>query len=194
MPEKGIGYFPVKDQPYDDDYFDKYVGYAKTECGKAITEARVKFVNGHTLGGVMDVGIGCGAFIERRGSTCGFDINPQAIKWLQEKNLLADPRTAPYPSATFWDSLEHINNPGQILQYITDYVFVSMPIYQDAEHILRSKHFRKDEHCLYFTEDGFVNWMAEKGFDLLEIDDFETRLGREDILSFAFKRKPEEEQ
>jgi hypothetical protein len=102
-----------------------------------------------------------------------------------------DPRYCEFPAASFWDSLEHINNPDQILQYITDYVFVSMPIYENAEHVLRSKHFRKDEHCLYFTKDGFVNWMAGKGFDLLEISDFESRLGREDILSFAFKRTEE---
>jgi hypothetical protein len=188
LPEKGVGFYPVTESPYNSDYFDKYNGYANSKMGKKLNEARLDFVADHYDGSLVDVGIGCGQFVDSRPDTFGFDIMGKAVDWLIDRELYVDPRYSEFPAASFWDSLEHMNNPNQILQYITDYVFVSMPIYDSPEHVMKSKHFRKDEHCLYFTTDGFVNWMSAKGFDLIDIDDFETRLGREDILSFAFKK------
>ena len=35
---------------------------------------------------------------------------------------------------------------------------------------------------------GFVAWMALHSFELLERQDFETRAGRDSILSFAFRK------
>ncbi len=36
LPELGIGYYPVKDMPYDADYFNKYVMMADTEIGSKL--------------------------------------------------------------------------------------------------------------------------------------------------------------
>ena len=65
---------------------------------------------------------------------------------------------------------------------------MSIPIFEDGEHVLRSKHYRKDEHVWYFTARGLINVFADCGFDLVDMSRIETDIGREDIGSFAFKR------
>lgn len=190
LPEHGIGWFPVSEQPYDDAYFEKYRRYAGTELGRALTQARTAFVERHYSGPLVDVGIGCGQFVESRPETTGFDINPAGIAWLSERDLFVDPRYAHVPAATFWDSLEHIRDPRQILDNVESWVFVSLPIFDGPDHVLRSRHYRRDEHCWYFTRDGFVTWMAGQGFRLVSEERFETRLGRDAIASFAFERSP----
>lgn len=188
LPEHGMGWYPVTEQPYGEEYFDKYRGYAGTEMGEAITAARVAFVDRFFGGAVIDVGIGSGQFLEARAGTTGFDINPAAVAWLNERSAFADPRYAPVPAATFWDSLEHIPDPRQILDNLTEWSFVSLPIFRGPEHVLASKHYRRDEHCWYFTRDGFVAWMASHGWRIAGQSDMESSLGREDILTFAFQR------
>jgi hypothetical protein len=65
---------------------------------------------------------------------------------------------------------------------------VSCPIYENSEHILRSKHFRKDEHCWYWTEQGLITFMRHYGFEVVESNRMESDIGREDIGTFVFKR------
>jgi hypothetical protein len=59
---------------------------------------------------------------------------------------------------------------------------------RDAEHALRSKHFRPTEHYWYFSRDGLVFAMKGCGFALVAESNVETELGREDIGTFAFRR------
>lgn len=189
LPELGMGFYPVEDQPYDAEYFEKYKGYADTPMGHALTQERVNLVNRYTKAPIVDVGIGCGQFVEARPNTFGYDINPAGVAYLRERGLWCDPTVTPIHSATFWDSLEHIHEPASVLDNIQVYAFVSLPIFRDANHILRSKHFRKDEHCWYWTHDGFVGWMSAKGFRHLETLHFESRLGRKDIFTYVFERE-----
>jgi len=186
LPESGIGYYPVKDSPYDEEYFAKYQRMAETEMGKALTKARVDLVNKYTLGEVTDIGIGSGAFVEARENTFGFDINPHGINWLAERGKYRLPNDS--ECLTFWDSLEHIHEPKEMLKGIKKYAFISIPIFTDQEHVLRSKHFRKDEHCWYFTEEGLKLFMWYYGFHMLEKNTMETELGREDINTYVFKK------
>lgn len=190
FPEKGTGFFPVKNDVYDSDYFNKYIGYANTEMGAKITGARIDLVAGHYQGSVLDIGVGSGDFVETRGNTFGYDINPHAVKWLRSKNLYRDVyEWESFEALTFWDSLEHIEDIKRVIGQARDFVFVSMPIFKSGEHIVTSRHFRKNEHYWYFTREGLVNFFEGEGFELLEINDFEIQLGREDIWSFAFRRK-----
>jgi len=71
---------------------------------------------------------------------------------------------------------------------VRKWLFVSLPIFRDAEHVLRSKHFRPQEHVWYFSRDGLIYAMKQCGFDLVSESNVETELGREDIGTFAFKR------
>lgn len=192
LPEKGIGYYPVKEKPYDRAYFEKYKMYAQTEMGKKLTQARLDFVHRNFNGSLVDVGIGSGQFLESRLDlrkiTYGYDINPYGVKWLKDNYVYFDPTNEHIEGATFWDSLEHIQDPCSILNNILEWFFVSLPIFIGVDHILKSKHFRKTEHCWYYTAEGFVNWVYNNGFELKDHSLFETKLGREDIQTFAFKR------
>lgn len=196
LPEKEVGYYPVKNGHYGDDYFDKYVGYEKTEIGRALNEFRVNLVNSYILKGpVLDIGVGCGTFIKLRRNTAGYDINEKAIAWLKERKLFFNPYKGEqsldmFRGITFFDSLEHIEDPGFLLEKVDkQYVFVSIPVFKDLEHILASKHFRKDEHYYYFTAESFIKYMTLLGFKLLEKRNDETKCGREDILTFVFKKE-----
>lgn len=187
LPEHGIGYYPVRETPYDAAYFEKYRGYEATERGQQITAARVALVKRFCDGLVLDVGIGSGAFVEAHGNALGTDINPAGLAWLRERGREWDGQ--PVRALCFWDSLEHIHEPSGLLAKALEWVFVSVPIVPDANRLHEWKHFRRDEHCWYFTETGFCRFMAAHGFELTARDHFETRLGREDIGTYAFRRR-----
>jgi hypothetical protein len=186
LPELGIGYFPVKESPYDAAYFAKYQEMSKTGIGLALQRARVHLVNKYTKADVLDIGIGSGLFLCRH-NTYGYDINPVAVEYLIKHRLYRHPMRGA-TALTFWDSLEHIHDPSLHLQGAKEYVFVSCPIYENSEHILRSKHFRKDEHCWYWTEHGLITFMRHYGFELVESNRMESEIGREDIGTFFFHR------
>jgi Methyltransferase domain len=154
--------------------------------------ARCEFVERHYRGSLIDVGIGSGAFIEMRGhrqrTTYGYDINPAGVKWLEERMLLVDPHLVSFGAMTLWDVLEHVADYRSLLRNVREWLFVSLPIFRDAAHVLRSKHFKPQEHFWYFTRDGLVYAMQQCGFLLVSDSSAETDLGREDIGMFAFKR------
>lgn len=195
--ERGYGYYPVPPRYisiYNEAYYEKYVGYANTERGEKITQARIDLVREHIgTERVIDFGIGCGDFVEQRNDTGarteGYDINPVALEWLHERGLFFDPWKSMCPNMTFWDSLEHLGDPASIINRITDYAFMCLPIFEGPEHVLESKHFRRDEHFWYFTKDGLINWMETIGFEMLWYGQPEVDLGREDIGTFVFRRR-----
>jgi hypothetical protein len=196
FPSCGIGYYPVSTEPetvYNDDYFAHFASYEDTEMGQTINDYRVGLVNRFVgTGEVLDFGIGSGAFVKAREQTGavtrGFDINPAGIEWLYERDLFVDPYKGITDHMTFWDTLEHVESPSRILKRIDQYVFISMPIYRDLDHLLRSKHFKPREHFWYFTVAGLKYYMAENGFECVFDGDGETKAGREDILTFVFRR------
>ena len=187
-PELGMGWYPVTESPYDAAYFAKYCLMDQTNAGQALTEARIDLVRRHYRGECCDVGIGGGRFVVESGAR-GFDINPDAVAWLTGRGLFSDPYHVAFDALTFWDSLEHIHDIHGVLARAGKFVFVSIPIFDGPDHILRSKHFRKGEHCWYFTRRGFIDFMVREGFAPLEISLMEQDIGREDIESFAFVRR-----
>jgi Methyltransferase domain len=193
-PQLGIGYYPVQTglAPYDQDYFDQFDRNARTELGRALMQARFNFVERHYRGTLIDVGIGSGAFVElrngRRRTTYGYDVNPAGLEWLEERALLVDPYLVSFDAMTLWDVLEHIPDFQSLLANVREWLFLSLPIFRDVEHVLRSKHFKPEEHCWYFTRDGLVHAMSICGFAPVSESMMETELGREDIGTFAFKR------
>jgi len=187
IPALGIGYYPVKANPYNEAYFQAYNAIKETPIGLALNKARTELVNKYTNDKVLDIGIGNGAFVEGRENTYGFDINPVAVQWLVDNGKYRHPFRGAN-ALTFWDSLEHIHNPTLMLQGAKEFVFVSCPIYNDAEHVLGSKHFKRDEHCWYWTVEGLIRFMSAFGFQVQEVNWMETEIGREDIGTFVFKR------
>lgn len=197
FPELGRGYYPVKvDGQYGREYWENYVQRAGTEIGRALNDARVHLVHQYAgYGPVVDIGIGSGAFIEGRNgasnkrNTFGYDVNLHAIRWLLTRKLWHDPYFLDPENATCWDSLEHMKRPESFLRRVQRNLFISIPIFDDEAHVLRSKHFRPEEHFHYFTESGLVKWMNKEGFGLIAKNRVETDLGREDIGTFVFRRR-----
>lgn len=191
MPDLGMGHFPVDPSraPYDREYFDRYLAYEGTELGQRLNRFRVDLVNRFVGSApVLDVGIGCGTFITLRGGeTFGCDVNPAALSWLNQRGLSRHPIESGIRNACFWDSLEHLPDPGA---YVSgrDFVFVSVPIFMNLGHVRNSKHYRPEEHVWYWTRDGLVAWFARRGFEVVHECDTETQLGREDIGTFVFHR------
>lgn len=191
--ELGIGYYPVNNNGnvYDKAYFDKYVGYEELDIGKQINQFRINFTNTFCKeGAVLDVGIGSGFFLSNRGNTYGYDVNPTGIDWLYNRNKYVDvylDEISYFKGLTFFDSFEHIENPWLILRRLyNQYVIMSIPIFKDKEHVLKSKHFRPDEHYHYFTHQGLVNYMSGLGFSFCWMSNQETLLGRDEIYTYVF--------
>lgn len=194
MPDPGIGFLPLSGRsPYDEDYFAKYEGYAHTSVGRALNDARLAMLRKHWPSSpgdratVVDIGIGSGTFVEAAGC-CGFDVNPAGLRWLFNAGRYRDPYQDGADVITCWDSLEHIEDPAPLLAKVRHLVLVAIPIFRDLAHVLGSKHLRPDEHCYYFTEPGLEWFMAQHGFRLTDANECESRLGREDIRSYAFRR------
>ena len=196
-PELRLGHFPQVRAKVKRDYFAEYQVLATTEMGKAITMNRVALVQ-CTLedpeAPVLDVGIGCGAFLEAYGWAGGFDVDPKAIAWLVRNGAYVDlynEDVGRYKALTLWDSLEHIEDPGAIFDRpdAPEFVFISTPIYTSMEDVLESKHFKPNEHCWYFTSEGLCEMLAEYGYGLLEHNSDESDLGREAIETFVFRKE-----
>ena len=193
LPDPGIGYLPrFTPEIYGTGYFARYQQMAETAMGEALTRARVDFVSSFYEGPLVDFGIGAGQFVEAFPTPqCrGFDINPEAIDWLQRRHLWCDPWSEPVRALCFFDSLEHIPDPEPLLANVREWVFVSIPIVPDGEIPGPGwRHYRPGEHLLYVTRLGLLALMERFGFECVGRDDFETRLGRLDIETFAFRRK-----
>lgn len=194
LPERGMGWLNVHDAPYDAEYFDKYARYAETDLGRAITASRVDLTLKHQRSGVLvDVGIGSGAFVEARRRwaprTFGYDVNPAGVEWLATSGYWLDPYAIKVDAVSLWDVLEHIPDPAPLFANVREWVFCSLPIVPgDGPPPADWKHLRRDEHCLYFTRRGLIEFMEEHGFRCVEHSTPETLLGREDIETFAFRR------
>lgn len=191
--DRGIAYQRKMEatQSYDDGYFDHYRQLEGSEIAKKINAARVGLVRRHYGDGpLLDVGIGSGEFIRSRGwDTFGTDVNPVALTWLADRGALREDLTE-FEAYSFWDVLEHCAEPEVYFRKMRpgSYLFTSLPIFDDLTRVRESKHYKPGEHLYYWTEAGFVNWMALHRWRLVERNDDETKAGREGILSFAFRR------
>jgi hypothetical protein len=174
LPARGVGYYPPApaNEVYDAAYFAHYAALADTAMGAMLNLERMALVARHWQGFVVDVGIGAGAFVTARPGTAGYDVNPLGVAWLRERALFLDPYGVQVEAACFWDSLD-----------------VTVPIFRDLPDVLASKHYKPGEHCWYFTQRGLLEFMGAHGFMCDEINDRETRIGREAVKSFAFRRE-----
>lgn len=174
---------------YDAAYFAK-TGSHPAEMVEAINAARIALVARHIgAAPVLDIGIGAGDFIARRPNTWGRDVNPAAVAWLHERGRWAETLEG-FAGVTMWDVIEHLHEPEHYLRHIRlhGWLFVSVPIVYALGAIRLSKHYRPGEHLTYWTEEGFLDWMASHGFRCFERSDAEILAGRESVLAFALKR------
>lgn len=182
---------------YDEATFHRLAARDKTAIGRRLNQFRLELVHRYTgeSNRVLDVGIGAGTFMDLHGNCLGFDINPYAVALLRERGLYFNPYCDDFEAAniaavTFFDSLEHIADVGQILGRLRgQVVIVSLPIFRDARHMQTSKHFKPGEHVWHFTRRQFEAFMRGHGFEIVEERWNETEIGREDISTFVLKRR-----
>lgn len=187
-PEKGYGWHSRPAMLYSGDYFAHYQKLDNTKMGALLTRARLELVAKYTEPcRTVDIGIGGGRYVQESGG-CGYDVCSDAVAWLNKAGAYLDPYDGGVFSATCWDSLEHIPDPQALLAEVKEWLFVSLPVFEGADDVLSSKHYKPGEHLWYFSSTGFINWCAEQGFECVEMNRVESDLGREGIMSFAFKR------
>ncbi len=183
---------------YDAAYLANYQRpeYSNSEIARAVTRGRCALVKRHIEKGtnVFDIGACTGAFM--RAATAegywlfGFDVIPEVVSRLKEENRYTEDVTK-FEAITMWDSIEHMRDPdGSWLSKIKKdaHLFISVPIMPDIESVRSSKHYKPGEHLYYWTQEGFINWMALYGFALVEVSDHEVKAGRQDIGAFVFKK------
>lgn len=182
----GIGWLPA--QRLRVDFFDEYKRLEDSPIAAALNAARVGLVNRYSSGDVLDVGIGAGMFIRSLGldRAWGADVDRNGIAWLRKAGRLWTGQ--PVESVTFWDSLEHIPDPTGYLAAAVEFVFVSCPVFDSKDSAMRSKHYKPGEHLWYFTPEGLGRMMRRHGFHMIEQNDMEVRIGRQEIGTFAFQR------
>lgn len=188
----GYGYYPVKnDGVYDDGYFDKYVGYEKTSFGDKLNEARVNLAKKYSQRRIIDIGVGCGQFVKSVDGL-GYDVCPKAIHFLKNSCRWVEfYKIGAYNAdlVTFFDSFEHIDDIDEAVRMcLGRTILMSIPIFRDKEHVLASKHFRKDEHYHYFTDAGLKRWFKLQGYHCVEQNEMETELGRDGIGTYVFEK------
>lgn len=177
---------------YDKKYFETYVRLEKTDIAKKLNAGRTSITEKY-CSKILDIGIGSGEFIKESGILVyGYDINPVAIRWLREAGLYKDPY-AEMPDVdglSFWDTMEHIPSPSTLLSKFRPgmYAFIALPIFADLTKVKRNKHYKPNEHYYYYTTHGMVRFMNDSGFSIIEMSDQESSAGREDILTFVFRK------
>src|ERR1017187_3224838 len=122
--EHGHGFLKSEGYDYGEEYWEKYQGYVN-DLGHRLTAARIDFIkrNLGTLDGLCDVGIGSGEFVDK--AKCkGFDVNPFAKEWLTRHENYGDPYAENFKALSFWDVLEHIEDPSPLLRK-AEHVFIS---------------------------------------------------------------------
>ena len=189
----GYGYYPVSQSNiYNDNYFDKYIGYENTDMGKALNYERIRLANMFSSKQILDIGIGSGMFVDYVDGF-GYDVCPKAIDWLMNRDKYVDfykEGAWRVDLVTFFDSFEHIDDIDKAVKMCMGRtILISIPIFKDKAHVLRSKHYRKDEHYHYFTHDGLIKWFGLRNYEPIYTSDVETKLGREDIETFVFRYK-----
>ncbi len=180
---------------YDDVYWQKVSAYEGSEIAARVIAGRIAMLKRHAIAGrsVLDIGAGTGAFVvaarQAEFYARGFDLMPMAVQALKRAGLYAV-NVAAFDVVALWDSIEHMENPQNVLAEIElgTVLLVSVPIFPGIGVIRQSKHYRPGEHLYYFTERGFIDWMRSHGFRVLERSGHEIDAGRESIGAFAFVR------
>jgi len=192
--EKELGFYSMGGTVYDDVYFTvRRQEELDSPIRERINTFRTALVNSYTKGLVLDFGCGSGQFIHWRKNCLGYDICPQAETKLRKEALFFNPYERDLDKydiegVTFFDSFEHLRQPKEILKRINGQcVFVSIPIFQNKEHALKSKHF-KPEHYWFFTHSSFCQFIKDCGFKMLDCRNDETYIGRVDIYTYIFRR------
>lgn len=183
---------------YGEKYFAEYTAREGSVNGLILTRLRVNFLRKNVPESVLhvvDYGCGSGAFLRALMSDTtyrirGYDVMPDTVRWLADKKIFYHGESLEHCALTMWDSLEHMTliEHKAIFGQGPLYVIISIPIVKNFDTLTSWRHYKPREHLWYFDRDGLVSYIQSYGYTLIDESDIETRAGREDIGTFAFKR------
>jgi hypothetical protein len=193
--QRGIAYEESSEvMVYSESYFAQYAKYEGSQISHDLNAFRVSLTHRY-CDSIIDIGIGSGEFLKNCRISCnGFDVNSVAEAWLKQQGLWADPYQEEWrwDGASLWDVIEHIPEPGRLFDRMPagTYAFFTIPFFHSLDEVVSSKHYKPGgEHLRYFTREGFVIYMGDFGFDFLEESDAESKAGRCQVMSFAFRKR-----
>ena len=119
----------------------------------------------------------------------GYDI-PEGCEFIKDwVNLNVD-------VITFFDVLEHFEDPYMIKDLNAKYVILSFPWchYISDEWFENWKHRKPNEHLWHFNKESLVNFMSEVGYDVINVTNVEdiirkNNLEYSNILTGVFKKR-----
>jgi hypothetical protein len=166
---------PADISRYDEAYHAKYEVYAKTDLGKKLTQARWDLVKKYLPHGViLDFGSGSGHFARENPNgvhrVIQYDINPFS------NNSSVSTLDTRVNAVTFWDSLEHVEDPYDLLDYLRpEFIFMTVPdAFSIPTHFMKSwRHYRRGEHVHYFSRPSLRRLAERLGYAILEFSTME---------------------
>jgi hypothetical protein len=147
---------------------------------------------------LLDVGYGRGDFLHAARKIVpevyGFDVPPAYP--VGEVKIVDRMYDRHYEVVTFFDSLEHFHDIYEIRQLKADFVCVSLPWchYFSDDWFAAWKHRREDEHLWHFDNASLPRFMADIGYECINLCNVEDTIRRSDgdwknILTGVFRRR-----
>jgi hypothetical protein len=197
--EHGVIY-QIDRQPfvYDEVYIDKGYGRAPVEEMSALRFGHLVGVLGHVPASILDVGYGSGDFLKCARKLVqdvnGYDIPPAFP--VDGVATVEGLYTRSYEVVTFFDALEHFEDPSEIRALDTKYVHISLPWchYFSDDWFDTWKHRKPNEHLWHFNPQSLGAFMASLGFEMIGYCNVEDTIRKstgdwKNILSATFRKK-----
>lgn len=183
---------------YDTAYVDTRYGGAPVKEMSALRFGHIVGALGRLPKSILDVGYGSGDFLKFAMNLVqdvnGYDIPPAFP--IDGINIVESLYNRHYDIVTFFDSLEHFENPAEIKNLDTNYVHISLPWchYFSDEWFEGWKHRRPNEHLWHFNPESLASFMASLGFEMMGYCNIEDAIRKSlgnwsNILSATFRKR-----
>lgn len=192
--------YQVEREPftYDIEYVDTRYSKAPVEQMSALRFGHIAGVLGKIPESILDVGYGSGDFLKFATNLLtdvnGYDVPPAfPVSGVTSVDSLYSRQ---YDLVTFFDSLEHFEDPSEIRNLNCNFVHISVPWchYFSDEWFDNWKHRRPNEHLWHFNPESLGAFMASLGFEMMGYCNVEDMIRKstgnwKNILSATFRKK-----
>jgi hypothetical protein len=186
----------VYDQSYVNMRYDSYG--VQTEFMSHLRLGYIIGALGYVPEKILDVGYGNASFLKTCSSVIkncyGHDISGYPLP--NNITFVADIFKDSYDVVTFFDSLEHYDNPYFLKQLNTKYVCISLPWchYVNDDWFDKWKHRRPNEHLWHFDDSSLKKFMESQGYECINTCNIEDTIRKSsttdlpNILTGTFKK------
>ncbi|MDA8576279.1 class I SAM-dependent methyltransferase [Candidatus Marinamargulisbacteria bacterium] len=189
---------------YKEEYLDvRYRSYGQNTV--YMSYLRLGFLLGvvkENISSILDFGCGTGDFLKvaslKIPNTYSYDIIDHNYKFAKKIEKVEDIYKMQLDVVTFFDSLEHVTDPYEIIRNInTEYIFISVPWChlktKGEKWFMNWKHRRYNEHLWHFDLESLSKFFKSFGYDLIKFSNFEdiisqNSLDYQNILSCIFQK------